>query len=153
MNEYVTTWLVVWGVLIALFILVAGIGTLTGWAVGNTWIEDMWATRKVRRYYRRQGYKRVRPARYCGELQIRMEKPGEFALVEPRIPTGMLTFIEYGPRSEADQVFEKAVASGNPRTAHDGSFYFWDETWSTEHGPYTTESERDQAVDAYLEQL
>lgn len=35
----------------------------------------------------------------------------------------------------------------------DGSWYFWDETWMDEIGPYATKEECDKSVKAYFEQL
>lgn len=35
----------------------------------------------------------------------------------------------------------------------DDTWWFWDETWSTEHGPYISKVEADKACTAYGEQL
>lgn len=34
----------------------------------------------------------------------------------------------------------------------DGKWYFWDETWSFEAGPYETEAEAIRALDKYCEE-
>ena len=41
----------------------------------------------------------------------------------------------------------------DPRFERDGKYFFWDETWSNEHGPFTTAVERDQMLADYVQYL
>ena len=59
------------------------------------WIEDMWVTRKVRRYYRRRGYKHVRPTRIYGPLVIIVRNSHGTGIVEPTIPKGPIKFLDF----------------------------------------------------------
>lgn len=39
--------------------------------------------------------------------------------------------------------------SNNPIFTHDGLWYFWDESWAYQHGPYNTLAECKEALDKY----
>lgn len=46
------------------------------------------------------------------------------------------------------------MSGRDPVTQHpDGSWWFWDEVWADELGPYKTESEARTALDAYVDQI
>jgi len=40
-----------------------------------------------------------------------------------------------------------------PRFERDGKYFFWDESWSNEHGPFNTAGEREQMLADYVQYL
>lgn len=45
----------------------------------------------------------------------------------------------------------KAIESGDPVHQREDGWYFWDETWTVDHGPYDSEVEARQHLAQYCE--
>lgn len=65
------------------------------------------------------------------------------------------TFRHTCQNDEGEQVWKmiSKVTNDNPVFAKDGKWFFWDELWANESGPYDTEEEANQALEQYAESL
>lgn len=61
---------------------------------------------------------------------------------------------ENHPAQEGPVVEMRNAHKGDPiASSADGQWWFWDESWSSLHGPFGSEAEADQVLAAYADQL
>lgn len=61
---------------------------------------------------------------------------------------------EAHPAQEGPVLHPRSPDASDPvRSSPDGQWWFWDETWSSLHGPFGSEGQADQVLAAYAAQL
>lgn len=48
---------------------------------------------------------------------------------------------------------ENAVTPDDPIFKRGDAYFFWDETWSNEHGPYMSYAEANRALEIYCQEM